>query len=138
MGEAGERWPSIVTERGGRIIVDQPLTPADLKPYVVKNYEAQQTSLYYSLVAPLAPIRSALFELRVWRAMSLFFALIAVLATAEVGRRWLGPIGILGGAILFRYRLGRRLSCVLAMTPSPACSSRWLWPSAWPVRDDRS
>jgi hypothetical protein len=32
--------------------------------------------------------------------MSLLFALITVLATAEIGRRWLGPIGILGGAIL--------------------------------------
>jgi hypothetical protein len=100
MGEAGDRWPAIVAERDGRVIVNHPLTSADLKPYVVKNYEAQQTSLYYSLVAPLVPIRSALFELRAWRAMSLFFALITVLATAEVGRRWLGPIGILGGAIL--------------------------------------
>jgi len=87
----GEHWP---------VIADHPLTSADLKPYVVKNYEAQQTSLYYSLAAPLAPVRSALFELRVWRAISLFFALITVLATAEIGRRWLGPIGILGGAIL--------------------------------------
>ena len=82
------------------VIVDRPFDSADLKPYVVKNYEAQQTSLYYSLAAPLVPIRSALFELRVWRAMSLLFALITVLATAEIGRRWLGPIGILGGAIL--------------------------------------
>jgi len=100
MGEAGERWPAIVAARGGRVVVDRPFTPADLKPYVVKNYEAQQTSIYYSLIAPLAPIRSALFELRAWRALSLLFALIAVLATAEIGRRWFGPIGILGGAIL--------------------------------------
>jgi hypothetical protein len=85
---------------GAKVPVDQPLTNADLKPYVVKNYEAQQTSIYYSLIAPLAPVRSALFELRVWRAMSLLFALITVLATAEIGRRWFGPIGILGGAIL--------------------------------------
>jgi hypothetical protein len=98
MGEAGEQWPAIVSR--GRVIVNDPLTNADLKPYVAKNYEAQQTSLYYSLVAPLAPVRSALFELRVWRAMSLLFALITVLATAEIGRRWFGPIGILGGAIL--------------------------------------
>lgn len=100
MGEAGERWPAIVTARGGRVVVDRPFAPADLKPYLVKNYEAQQTSIYYSLIAPLAPVRSALFELRVWRAMSLLFALLTVLATAEIGRRWLGPIGILGGAIL--------------------------------------
>jgi len=98
MGEAGEQWPAIVAR--GSVVVDRPLKNADLKPYVVKNYEAQQTSLYYSLVAPLAPIRSALFELRVWRAMSLLFALITVLATAEIGRRWFEPIGILGGAIL--------------------------------------
>jgi hypothetical protein len=98
MGEAGEQWPAIVSRRN--VIVDQPLTNADIKPYVVKNYEAQQTSLYYSFAAPLVPIRSALFELRAWRAMSLLFALITILATAEIGRRWLGPIGILGGAIL--------------------------------------
>ena len=98
MGEAGERWPAIVAR--GSLIGDRPFATADLKPYVVKNYEAQQTSIYYSLIAPLAPVRSALFELRVWRAMSLLFALITILATAEIGRRWFGPIGILGGAIL--------------------------------------
>jgi hypothetical protein len=98
MGEAGEQWPAIVAR--GNVVIDQALTNADVKPYVVKNYEAQQTSLYYSLAAPLVPVRSALFELRAWRAMSLLFALITVLATAEIGRRWFGPIGILGGAIL--------------------------------------
>jgi len=98
MGEAGDRWPAIVAQ--GSVIVDRPLTDADLKPYVVKNYEAQQTSIYYSLAARLVPVRSALFELRAWRALSLLFALITVLATAEIGRRWLGPIGILGGAVL--------------------------------------
>lgn len=100
MGEAGDRWPAIVAERGGRILTNRPLTADDVKPYVVRNYEAQQTSLYYSLAAPLAPLRSAIFELRIWRALSLLFALITVLATAEIGRRWLGAIGILGGAIL--------------------------------------
>src|SRR5437763_6641947 len=64
MGEAGEQWPAIVSR--GNVVLDQPIKPADLKPYVVKNYEAQQTSLYYSLAAPLAPVRSALFELRAW------------------------------------------------------------------------
>jgi hypothetical protein len=98
MGEAGEQWPAIASR--GNIIVEAPPKPADLKPYVVKNYEAQQTSLYYSLAAPLVPIRSALFELRVWRAMSLLFALITVVATAEIGRRWFGPIGIIGGAVI--------------------------------------
>ena len=100
MAESASYWPGIVAARGRRVVVDHPFTPGDLKPYVLRNYEAQQTSLYYSLAARLVPIRSALFELRVWRAMSLLFALITVLATAEIGRRWLGPIGILGGAIL--------------------------------------
>jgi hypothetical protein len=100
MAEAGERWPEVVESRAGHIVVSRPLTLADTKPYYVPNYEAQQTSLYYSLVAPLVPLRSALFELRAWRAISLLFALITVLATAEIGRRWFGPIGILGGAIL--------------------------------------
>src|SRR5207302_9616655 len=40
MGESGDRWPAIVAERGGRVIVDRPLTAGDLKPYVLKNYEA--------------------------------------------------------------------------------------------------
>jgi hypothetical protein len=98
MGEAGEQWPAIVAR--GSVVRDQPLEAADLKPYVVKNYEAQQTSIYYSIAARLVPIRSAISELRAWRAMSLLFALITVLATAEIGRRWFGPIGILGGAVL--------------------------------------
>lgn len=100
MGEAADRWPAIVAERGGHVIKDRPLTAADVRPYVVRNYEAQQTSLYYSLAALLVPLRSAIFELRMWRALSLLFALITVLATAEIGRRWFGAIGILGGAIL--------------------------------------
>jgi hypothetical protein len=100
MGEAGDRWPGIVAARGGHVVVDRVLNNADVKPYVVRNYEAQQTSIYYSLAAHLVPLRSAIFELRFWRLLSLLFALITVLATAEIGRRWLGPIGILGGAIL--------------------------------------
>jgi len=44
MGEAGERWPAIVVR--GNVTNDRPLVSADLKPYVLKNYEAQQTSLY--------------------------------------------------------------------------------------------
>src|SRR3954454_18133521 len=100
MGEAADRWPSIVALRNGRIVNDLRQQPGDVRTYLFGNYEAQQTSIYYSLAAPLVPIRSALFELRVWRAMSLLFALITVLATAEIGRRWFGPIVILGGAIL--------------------------------------
>src|SRR5437764_9440224 len=95
MGESGERWPAIVAAQSGHVIINRPLTPADLKPYVVKNYEAQQTSLYYSFAAPLMPVRSALFELRALRALSLLFALITVIATAEIGRSWAGPTGIL-------------------------------------------
>jgi hypothetical protein len=100
MGEAAARWPALVGASDGHILNNRLLTPDELKPYFVKNYEAQQTSLYYSIAARLVPVRSALFELRAWRALSLLFALIAVLATAEIGRRWFGPIGILGGAIL--------------------------------------
>jgi hypothetical protein len=99
MAEVGGKWPELVAERGGHVIVDRPLNRRDFE-FQSQNYEAQQTSLYYSLAAPLVPIRSALFELRVWRAMSLLFALITVFATAGIGRRWFGPIGILGGAIL--------------------------------------
>jgi hypothetical protein len=100
MGEAGDRWPSIVASRGGDVLDHRPLSAADVKPYVVRNYEAQQTSIYYSLVAGVVPLRSALFELRMWRLLSLFFALITILAIAEIGRRWFGAMGILGAAIL--------------------------------------
>ena len=53
--------------------------PVDSK-YVEPNYEAQQPSLYYSLVAPLARLfpRTVLTQLRVWRFASVLFALIAM------------------------------------------------------------
>jgi hypothetical protein len=91
----GPRWPEIVRTRP--VLVDAPMV---VRPYESPNYEAQQPSLYYALAARLVPARSAMFELRCWRGLSLLFALACVVAAAEIGRRWLGPIGILGGALL--------------------------------------
>ncbi|PYQ62738.1 MAG: hypothetical protein DMF58_00905 [Acidobacteria bacterium] len=71
------RWPD------SRVIVDRRVD----SHYVSPNYEAQQPSLYYSVVAPLVPGRSAMFELRAWRMLSVFFALIIVLATASIDWR---------------------------------------------------
>ena len=82
----GPRWPEVVRSRA--ILVDRPLVANDVRPYTRVNYEVQQPSLYYSLVAPLArllPQRTAIHELRLWRAVSLLFALVSVLATARIG-----------------------------------------------------
>ncbi|HEV2722719.1 MAG TPA: hypothetical protein VG323_22030 [Thermoanaerobaculia bacterium] len=71
-------------------------------PYARPNYEAQQPSLYYSLVAPLARLfpRTVLTELRVWRIASVVFALITILATATIGERWFGTRGIAAAALV--------------------------------------
>jgi hypothetical protein len=78
---------------------DRAVTP---RPYVRANYEAQQPSLYYSLVAPLARLfpRTVLTQLRVWRFASVVFALIAIAATATIGERWFGGAGIAAAALV--------------------------------------
>lgn len=93
--DAGPRWPEIVHARP--VLVDAPMV---VKPYESPNYEAQQPAPYYAIAARLVPQRSALFELRGWRMLSLVFALICVIAAAEIGRAWVGPLGILAGAVL--------------------------------------
>jgi hypothetical protein len=71
-------------------------------PYVRPNYEAQQPSLYYSLVAPLARLfpRTLLTQLRVWRFASVVFALIAIVATATIGERWWGRSGLAAATLV--------------------------------------
>jgi hypothetical protein len=78
---------------------DRAITPG---PYARPNYEAQQPSLYYSLVAPLARLapRTALSELRLWRLASVVFALITILATATIGERWWGRSGLVAAALV--------------------------------------
>src|SRR5437870_2851661 len=78
---------------------DRPVTTG---PYARPNYEAQQPSLYYSLVAPLArPFpRTVLTQLRVWRFASVVFALIAIVATATIGERWWGRSGLVAAALV--------------------------------------
>jgi len=71
----------------------------DVRPYLVPNYEAQQPSAYYSLVAPLALLAPA-HELLVWRIASALFALLCVLATAVIGERWFGAAGIAAAALV--------------------------------------
>src|SRR3989441_10836654 len=93
----GPKWPEVVRSRA--VIVDRPLQARVLQPYLMPNYEAQQPSLYYTLFARLAPVRTPMFELRVWRFLSLLFALVIVAATAFIGERWFGPAGILAGAL---------------------------------------
>jgi len=75
---------------------------APVKPYARPNYEAQQPSGYYSLVAPLARLapRTVLNELRVWRWASVLFALVTIVAIASIGERWLGSAGIAAAALV--------------------------------------
>ena len=91
----GPWWWRVVRARRV-VVVDQPV---DSK-FISINYEAQQPSLYYSIAARLVPAKSAMLELRAWRLLSVFFALIVVVGTALIGFRFFGPIGILGGAIV--------------------------------------
>ena len=71
-------------------------------PYVRANYEAQQPSLYYSLAAPLVRLfpRTVLTQLRVWRLVSVCFALIVIAATATIGERWFGGAGIVAAGLV--------------------------------------
>jgi hypothetical protein len=93
-------WAPAVAE-GMRLPADRPLLPAELAPYRMPNYEAQQPSLYYSLAALIRPSQaSALAGLRVWRLLSVCFALIAVVAVSLVGHRLFGSFGLIAGAVL--------------------------------------
>lgn len=70
--------------------------------YTRTNYEAQQPSLYYTLVAPAARLfpRTLLTQLRVWRFASVVFALITIVATASIGERWFGGWGIVAAGLV--------------------------------------
>lgn len=100
--QAGPHWPGMV-QRGLRVHGEVPLEGKELLPYVERNYEAQHPALYYATHAPLATAfgpRTAAGELRTWRRASIGFALITVLATAWVGWRLFGTVGMLAGALL--------------------------------------
>ena len=88
-------WPARTDD-----LVDRRLTPDDQRPYTAKNYEAQHPSFYYSLVSRFIPRTTQLEELRALRLLSVFFALIVVLATAFIGVRIAGAYGILAAAVL--------------------------------------
>ena len=91
----GPQWPEVVRSRP--ILNHRELVQNDLRPYTRENYEAQQPSLYYSLAGPLArllPHRTAISELRLWRAISVFFAIVIVIATARIG-------GVFAAATIF-------------------------------------
>ena len=101
-GVIAAEWPKVVRDNP-RIVRERALTPSDLRPYQRANYEAQQASPYYILAAPAGAIggaRSALSELRNWRLLSLFLAVITVLAAAAAAERWFGPAGIAAAALI--------------------------------------
>jgi hypothetical protein len=83
----------------GPVVHDRAVTHG---PYVRANYEAQQPSLYYSLMAPVARLfpRTVLTQLRVWRFASVLFALVTIVATATIGERWFGGAGIAAAGLV--------------------------------------
>ena len=97
--EAVPSFALLQTDWHAPAVRDRAVTP---RPYVRANYEAQQPSLYYSLVAPVARFfpRTVLTQLRVWRFASVVFALIAIAATATIGERWFGGAGIAAAALV--------------------------------------
>ena len=64
------------------------------QPAISENYEAQQPSLYYLLFAWLGSLQG-------WRAVSVIFALITVIATAFIGFQLAGTNGLLAAATIF-------------------------------------
>jgi len=92
------RWPEVVAS-GARIPARETVTSP--RPYRRANYEAQQPSLYYSLVGLMsAPDRTSMYQLRIWRSWSLFFALIVVLTTAWIGEFFFGPAALIAAALI--------------------------------------
>jgi hypothetical protein len=99
-GLIAARWPELLRERGGRVLLDR---EPGREPYSGANYEAQQAPLYYRIAAPLAhllPHRTQLRELQLWRLLSVFFALLTVLATALLGEHFHGQRGVLAAVLL--------------------------------------
>lgn len=95
-------WPEVVAA-GMRMPAERSLTETDRRPYRLPNYEAQQPSLYYSLAAPFARLLAAptaLDELRVWRMLSLLFAIVTVACTGWIGWRLAGAYGLLAASLL--------------------------------------
>lgn len=85
------------------VLEDRPLRESDVRPYVVRNYEAQQPGFYYAIAAPLVrllPVRTAKRELILWRAFSVVCAMLIVVGTAIIGWRCAGVYGLLAAALL--------------------------------------
>jgi hypothetical protein len=102
-GVVGPEWPRVVNTR--KVLTDAPLlTRSEVVPYARSNYEAQQPSLYYTVVAPLVhllPQRTALGELQLWRAVSVLFAVFVVVATAITVSRFQGAAsGVIAALLL--------------------------------------
>lgn len=73
------------------------------RSYVTHNYEAQQPSAYYSiasLISRLSSCRTVLCNLRLWRFISLVFALITVAASMAIGYQFHRVPGLCAGALI--------------------------------------
>jgi hypothetical protein len=96
----GERWPGVISANRDVIHSGAAIT---MRPYQMRNYEAQQPQIYYRIAAPLVellPHRTPVTELRLWRLTSVFFAMVTVLATAIAGQKLFGTAGVLAAALL--------------------------------------
>ena len=95
------KWPALVALRpqGWR---DVPLDAAARSDLVAPNYEAQQASLYYALVAPLDRLfgSTELRELLVLRLLAVALGAVTALATALLAARLWGRPGFLAGLLL--------------------------------------
>lgn len=98
----GERWPEVV-RANPQLVKERPLTDADLRPYARPNYEAQQPSFYYTLVASsirLIPNRTAVSELQWWRLVAALFSSFVILGCGLLSLRWFGERGLIAAALV--------------------------------------
>lgn len=95
------RWPQAVAD-GARIPPEPERFSTDRR-YFRANYEAQQPSLYYSLMAPPVRMlggRSTLEQLKVSRLLAALLALVVVIATAWIGERLSGASGLVAAGLV--------------------------------------
>jgi len=122
-GVIASGWPAVVAARpeGWR---DVPLARQLLRVYVSPNYEAQQPSLYYGLVAPFDHVigTTQLRELLLLRLFAVLCGVVTVLATGFLAARFWGRTGFLAGVFLLALPTWITL-VARAGNDAPACAA---------------
>jgi hypothetical protein len=99
-GTIAAGWPALIASRpeGWQ---DVPLDLVAQREYVAPNYEVQQPSLYYAVVAPVVrPFATQLEQLFVLRLIAVLCGVVTVVATGLLAvQLWGGP-GLLAGLLL--------------------------------------